>query len=95
MPEGLTKMAFASLLPPPEVADPHPLPALGPGEGLAQGRDRVGPTVPHGAWASVEGEWEEEAAGAVGKVGLGGGVEEVELGFVVAPLPLLRLAVLR
>ena len=95
MPKGLTKMAFASLLPPPEVADPHSLPALGPGEGLAQGRDRVGPTVPHGAWASVEGEW-EEAAGAVDKVGWGGGVEEeVEPGLMVAPLPLLRLAVLR
>ena len=85
-------MAFASLLPPPEVADLHPLP--GPGEGLAQGRDRVGPTVPHGAWASVEGEW-EEAAGAVDKVDWGGGVEEVEPGLVVAPLPLLWLAVLR
>ena len=92
--KGLTKMAFASLLPPPEVADHHPLPALGPGEGLAEGRDRVGPTVPHGAWASVEGEW-EEAADAVDKVGWGGGVEEVALGLVVAPLPLLRLAVLR
>ena len=94
MPKGLTKMAFASLLPPPEVADPHPLPALGPGEGLAQGRDRVEPAVPHGAWASVGGEW-VEAAGAVDKVGWGGGVEEVALGLVVAPLPLLRLAVLR
>ena len=54
----------------------------------------MGPTVPHGAWASVEGEW-EEAADAVDKVGWGGGVEEVALGLVVAPLPLLRLAVLR